>query len=267
MALSLTYPEGAALVAGGTGHVGEGVVRCLAKADLPVVFTYNRGAERAHALEANLRSAGHTVRAVQMALTDGGSIDAAISAAQELGRGRMHTVISTGGPMIPFSRIADVDEQALEQFMAEDAMGAFRLLARGVKAMRNTGGGSLTACTTIANYRVVDFDGASPFSKGSVEALVRQIAAEEADAGIRCNAVPVSWVFDATVEQQIEQMAALPEPERGHVVTLIRQLEAQTRFHRPADMMEAGHLFAFLASDQASYITGQSVRLDGGFSL
>ena len=114
---------------------------------------------------------------------------------------------------------------------------------------------------------MVDYDGVSPFSKGTVEALVRQIAAEEADAGIRCNAVPVSWVFDATAEEQIAQMEGLPEPGRSHVIALIRQLDAQTRLRRPATMLEAGNLFAFLASDQASYITGQSIRLDGGFSL
>lgn len=267
MPLFLTYPEGAALIAGGTGHVGEGSMRRLVEAGVPVVFTYNRGADRARALEAELRAAGHNVHAVQMALTDGASIDAAIARTEELGNGRMHTVISAGGPLMPFARIADVAEPALEQFIDEDSLGAFRLLSRAVRAMRQTGGGSLTACTTIANFRVVDFDGVSPFSKGSVEALVRQIAAEEADAGIRCNAVPVSWVFDATAEEQIAQMQDLPEPGRSHVIALIRQLAAQTRLRRPADILEAGNLFAFLASDQASYVTGQSVRLDGGFSL
>lgn len=267
MALCLTYPQGSALIAGGTGHVGEGVLRCLVDAGVPVVFTYNRGVERARALEEELRGAGHTVHAVPMALTDGASIDAAIARAEAVGGGRMHTVISAGGPLMPFARLADVDEPALQQFLDEDAMGAFRLLSRGVRAMRKTGGGSLTACTTIANFRVVDFDGVSPFSKGAVEAFVRQVAAEEAGAGIRCNAVPVSWVFDASAQEQIAQMEGLPEPGRSHVIALIRQLDSQTRLRRPATIREAGNLFAFLASDQASYVTGQSVRLDGGFSL
>ncbi len=267
MPLCLTYPEGAALVAGGTGRVGEGTMRRLVEAGVPVVFTYNSSADRARALEADLRAVGHDVHAVPMSLTDGASIDAAIARAVEVGRGRMHTVISAGGPLMPFAKMADVDEAALEQFIAEDAMGAFRLFSRCVAAMRRSGGGSLTACTTIANFRVVDYDGVSPFSKGTVEALVRQIAAEEADVGIRCNAVPVSWVFDATAEEQIAQMEGLPEPGRSHVIALIRQLDTQTRLRRPATMLEAGNLFAFLASDQASYITGQSIRLDGGFSL
>ena len=48
-------------------------------------------------------------------------------------------------------------------------------------------------------------------------------------------------------------LEGLPEPGRSHVIALIRQLDAQTRLRRPATMLEAGNLFAFLASDQASW--------------
>ena len=71
MALCLTYPAGAALIAGGTGRVGEGCVRRFAQAGVPLVFTYNSNAAKAHALESELRAAGHRVHAVPMALTDG----------------------------------------------------------------------------------------------------------------------------------------------------------------------------------------------------
>ena len=267
MPFCLTYPEGAALIAGGTGRVGEGCVRRFAQAGVPLIFTYNGNADKARRLETELRAEGHVAHAMAMALTDGASIDAAIARTVDLGGGRMHAVVSAGGPLMPFARLADIDEAALDRFFAEDAMGAFRLFRRGVAAMRGTGGGSLTACTTIANYRVVDFDGASPFAKGSVEALIRQVAAEEAGAGIRCNGVAISWVSELGPEEQIADMAMLPEPDRGHVVALIRQLEAQTRLRRPASILEAGDLFAYLASEQASYVTGQTIRLDGGFSL
>ncbi len=266
MALTLTYPPGAALISGGTGSVGEGATRRLAQAGLPVVFTYRGNADRAAAIEQELRADGHEVRSTRMDLADPASIDAAIALAIELG-GRLHTIVSAAGPMVPFARIADIPVDVLERYLVEDAMGVFRLFSKGVAVLRASGGGSLTACTTIANFRVVDFDGASPFSKGAVEALVRQIAAEEAGSGIRCNAVPVSWVSPLDAAEQIKDMADVPEPTRSYIVALIGQLETQTRFRRPTNILEAGDLFAYLASDQASYVTGQSVRLDGGFSL
>lgn len=267
MAFALTYPEGAALVSGGTGRVGEGTVRRLAQAGVPTVFTYNSNADKAQELEAELRGEGHEVHAVPMALTDGASIDAAIARAVEAGGGRMHGIAWGGGPMVPFGRMADLSEDALKHYLDVDALGAHRLFSRGVKLMRETGGGSLVACTTIANYQVVDFDGASPYSKATVEAMVRQIAAEEAEHGIRCNAVPISWVFDVDAEEQIAQLSEVPEPTRNLMVAIIRQMAAGTRVGRPATILEAGNLFAFLLSNEASYITGQSIRLDGGFSL
>ena len=176
-------------------------------------------------------------------------------------------MISAGGPLLPFAPIADIPEESLEAFLLQDAMGVLRLFSRSVALLRASGGGSLTACTTIANFRVVDFDGASPFSKGSVEALVRQIAAEEAGNGIRCNAVPVAWVNDLSAQAQVAQMDQVPEPERGYIIAIIRQMEAQTRLGKPATTLDAGDLFAYLASDQARFVTGQSIALDGGFSL
>lgn len=266
MSLTLTFPAGSALVSGGTGTVGEGATRRLAQAGLPVVFTYRGRTERAAKLEAELRADGHEVRGIQMDLTHPASIDAAIALATEIG-GPLRTIVSAAGPMVPFDRLADIPADVLERFLVEDAMGVFRLFSKGVAVMRANGGGSLTACTTVANFRVVDFDGVSPFSKGAVEALVRQIAAEEAGSGIRCNAVPVSWVSPLDAAGQIAEMADVPEPSRGYILALIAQLEAQTRFRRPCNILEAGDLFAYLASNQASYVTGQSIRLDGGFSL
>jgi len=136
-----------------------------------------------------------------------------------------------------------------------------------VKAMRASGGGSIILSTTIANRRVVDLDGLSPFSKGAIEALVRQVAAEEAGFNIRCNAVPISWTADESAEEQITLISAMPSPDREHAVTIIRQMEGGTRMGRPCHTAESGYLFAFLASDQASFITGQSITADGGFSL
>ena len=267
MPMQLTFPEGAALVSGGTGRVGEGVTRTLAAAGVPVVFTYRGSADRATALEEELCAAGGLVRRCRMDLTDIASIDAAIEAAKALGNGRIHAVISAGGPMVPFAKIADLPPEIVREFLHQDALGIFQLFARGVAALRAGGGGSLTACTTIANRRVVDFDGMSPFSKGSTEALVRQIAAEEAESGIRCNAVPVSWVNDFDKAQQLADLEGLPEPQYSMVVALMDQLDTHTRLKRPGTTQEVGNLFAFLASDQARYITGQSIAFDGGFSL
>ena len=66
MALTLTFPQGGALVTGGTGRLGEGIVRQLAEAGVPQVFTYMGSEDKAKALEAELAAKGHKVIALRM---------------------------------------------------------------------------------------------------------------------------------------------------------------------------------------------------------
>ncbi len=79
MPLQLTFPNGAALVSGGTGRVGEGVTRCLADAGVPLVFTYRGNAEKADRLEDELRTTGANIRSCHMDNGDTASIDRAIA--------------------------------------------------------------------------------------------------------------------------------------------------------------------------------------------
>ncbi|MET0378235.1 MAG: SDR family oxidoreductase [Spongiibacteraceae bacterium] len=266
MTIQLTYPEGCALVAGGTGSVGAGVTRQLAKAGLPVTFTYCGNQAKAAALEKELTDAGLKVFACRMDMSDPASIDAAIKRAIDNG-GRLHTVACATGAPVPFNNIADFEIAEVEKFFDTDAMSYYRLFHQVVPVLRASGGGSITATTTIATRRVIAFDGISPFSKGAVEALLRQLAAEEAPYGIRCNAVPIGWITDLTSDAMLQWTASLASPQRERLTTLLNQLNDIIRLERPGRPEEAGNLFAYLASDQASFITGQSIAIDGGATL
>ncbi|MDB5985139.1 MAG: family NAD(P)-dependent oxidoreductase [Nevskia sp.] len=268
MAISLTYPEGGALVTGGTGNVGEGVVRRLADAGVPLVFTYRGGKDRALALEAGLRDAGHAVTAVQMDMIDGASIQAAVDKVVA-DHGRLHTVVCGAGVPVVFGRLSEFSIEEVEKFLWGDALGYFRVFHTVIPALKAGGGGSITTCSTMALRRHIVFDGISPLSKGSVEALVRQIAAEEGVHGIRCNAVGIGWVHAFSKEQFRDwiprENPANAQTQEERMTVLLNQLMEMVP--RPATPTEAGNLFSYLASDQASYITGQTILLDGGATL
>jgi NAD(P)-dependent dehydrogenase (short-subunit alcohol dehydrogenase family) len=272
MAITLTYPDGCALVCGGTGRVGTGVVRRIAQAGVPTIFTYRGSEAAAKTLEAELRAEGLKVWARQMEMTDDASIDATVAFAQEQA-GRLHTVLVPAGAPVPFSRIADFTADEVGEFFKGDGLAFFRVVQRVVPIFRQHGGGSFVLCSTYALKRVLDFDGISPFSKGAVEALIRQIAAEEAPHNIRCNGVGISVVIPATIEEFLAVMP--PDPGAGLDVThpdqmmcnLLNRVVGWMRTRRPAAPEEAGDLFAYLASNQASYISGQTVVIDGGAAL
>jgi NAD(P)-dependent dehydrogenase (short-subunit alcohol dehydrogenase family) len=275
LALTLTFPPGGALVAGGTGRVGAGVVRQLAKAGVPVLFTH-RGlpgtpaAGRAEALASELNAAGFEVVQQRMDFSDPPTIRAAVTAVVERW-GRLHSVISGAGYQVPFGKIADFTAEQIEAHYQGDFFGHARLYREAVLVMRNAGGGSLAACSTIANRRVIDYDGVSATAKAALESLTRQIAAEEGPSGIRCNAVGIGWVAEESLEQTRQQLPAATEEQPATpmemAISLTRQMIGRTRLPRFSLPEEAGNLFAFLASDQASYITGQTIDFDGGMSL
>jgi NAD(P)-dependent dehydrogenase (short-subunit alcohol dehydrogenase family) len=268
MALTLTYPQGGALVTGGTGSVGEGVVRQFAAAGIPLLFTYRGNTDRAEALVAELREGGATLAAQPMDMTDVGSIQAAIDRVVAE-HGRLHTVACGAGVPVRFNRLSEFSIKEVEDFLWGDALGYYRVFHTAIPALKAGGGGSITTCTTMATRRHIYFDGISPLSKGSVEALVRQTAAEERVHGIRANAVAIGWVSPQTLEQVRGWVPAenpkTTETQQERITVLLNQIIEMVP--RPATLQEAGNLFAYLASDQASYVTGQSILLDFGATL
>ena len=268
MALTLTYPEGGMLVTGGTGSVGSGIVRQLAKAGVPLVFTYRGNKEKAEAFEKELRGEGAKVWAQAMDMDDVGSIQAAIDrVVAECGS--LHGLAAGAGPMVSFNNLMDFTVDEMMQFMNKDAFGYFRLFRTVTPLLRERGEGSITTCSTHALRRVLAFDGISPLSKGSVEAMVRQIAAEEGRYNIRCNAVGIGWVQPGTAD--FDKIPPKPDTEPtdefGRMMVLMRQLVDQTRIPRAGTPEDAGNLFAFLASNEATYLTGQIIDIDGGLAL
>lgn len=269
MTIELTYPAGGVLVTGGTGKVGEGVVRRLADAGVPLVFTYRKDAADADALCGELRGAGHQVHAQRMDMGDPDSITKALDRVTAE-YGRLHGVACAGGPKFDFHRLMDVPVEEAERFVHDDALGVFRVLHAATPILRAHGGGTFTVCTTIATRRAFEFDGLSPLSKGSVDALIHHVAAEEAAHGIRCNGVAIGWVESRTIEQvraQTRPGPANPATKAERINALMEQMLRLARLGRPVTPGEAGDLFAFLASDQAKYLTGQIIALDAGALL
>lgn len=272
MPITLTYPDGGALMAGGTGSIGHGVVEGLCRAGVPVLFTYFGGngrnsEEKANALLERLTQAGYAVRARRMDMRDPADIEAALDEL-EAWTGRVHTVATTAGAPVPFAKTGDYAPEQLEEFFAGDGMAYFKLFRGAIQRMRKSGGGSITCTTTIDVGKLALYNGASGMSKGAVEALVRHIAVEEAPANIRANYVRIGWVGPTTFADHQDWLEAPvgrePETQAEMLASIGRSHMAGMAVKRPGTLKEVGDVFAYLASDQASYLTGQCLKMDGG---
>jgi NAD(P)-dependent dehydrogenase (short-subunit alcohol dehydrogenase family) len=272
MTISLTFPEGGALMAGGTGSIGHGVVEGLGRAGVPVLFTYlgapGRDSEaKAKALVERLTVKGYQVRARRMDMRVPEEVEAALDEL-EAWTGRVHSVMTTAGAPVPFAKTADYTVEQIEDFMAGDALAYFKLFRSGVQRLRKGGGGTLCCTTTIDVGKLALYNGASGMSKGAVEAMMRHIAVEEAPANIRANYVRIGWAGDDSFANHQDW---LEPPKGGEPKTQAEMLASIGRSHmlgmamqRPGSLREVGDVFAFLASDQASYLTGQCIKMDGG---
>jgi NAD(P)-dependent dehydrogenase (short-subunit alcohol dehydrogenase family) len=135
--------------------------------------------------------------------------------------------------------------------------GFFNIAKHTVPALREGGGGSITALLTAAVDRTVPTDALSATPKAAVSMMMRMLATEEAANGIRANGVGPGVIEGGMV---------LPMRDDSTTKALLDQAVAFTPLGRLGLVEEIAEAVVFLASSKASYITGQRLMVDGGLA-
>jgi NAD(P)-dependent dehydrogenase (short-subunit alcohol dehydrogenase family) len=230
--------SGAALVVGGASGIGAACAEALAAAGWPTVV-------------ADLKPDPDDAGAIAVDVRDREGVEAAVAAAVE-SHGALGTVVYAAGTA-RVTPILEIEPREWELVMGVNLSGAFNVLQAAAPHIPK--GGSFLAISSI--------DSASPVpglahycaTKAGVEALVRSAALELGPQGIRCNAVLPGIVRTPLMEP----MLARPEVSEAFV--------AQTPLRGIAAGAEIADVVAFLASDQARWVTGASIPVDGGMAL
>ncbi|MGW3566100.1 SDR family NAD(P)-dependent oxidoreductase [Streptomyces sp. NPDC000941] len=169
--------------------------------------------------------------------------------------GRVDTVLNVAG-IASGGRLADVPEETYDRILSIDLKGVFWGIKHGVRAMRETGGGSIVNWASVAAMAST-----SPMSsvystaKGGVISLTRSAAAEHGPEGIRVNAISPGTIMTDMV------LNALKAAGRT-----VADAPGKPPLGRPGEAEEVAQLALFLASDRASYITGTNIPVDGGWT-
>lgn len=247
-----------AVVAGGSGGLGSAICIRLAEAGYDVALTFNANAAKAAAVAERVRDLGRKAIVGQVDLVDSTAIKAFVDKVAET-MGTPTTVVYAAGPFIHMKHISRIEPALFGDTMQADAGGFFNLIHAAVPHLRETRG-SVVALATCAIRRYAKRDILSIAPKAAVFALIQGLAAEEGRYGVRANAVGVGLIADAGLLLSMEKAGEVDPSyaEQTYKMTSLKRLGLAT---------EIADAVGFLASDQASYVTGQLLTVDGGFSI
>jgi NAD(P)-dependent dehydrogenase (short-subunit alcohol dehydrogenase family) len=243
-----------ALVTGGTSGIGAATVLALADAGANVVFTGRRRPE-GDALVAKAAGKPGKVRFVQGDVTDEAHLADAVNAAKSLG-GRLDLAFNNAGVELIGVPVAELTAEAYHKVFNINVLGVALSMKHQIRAMlSDTKGGSIVNTASIAASVGMATGGVYIASKHAVLGFTRTAALEVAKEKIRVNTVS-----PGAIETEMYDRFAKDDQTRSYMASL-------HPIGRVGTSQEVTDAVLFLLSDEASFITGHDLRVDGGFTV
>ena len=241
-----------ALISGGARGQGAAEARLFAQEGARVVFG-DVLVEQGRQVEAQIRELGGDATFVKLDVTNetdwGNAVAAALS-----NYGELNVLVNNAG-VVSWGTLEDTTSEEWDRVMDVNAKGVFLGTKAVIPAMRMAGGGAIVNISSISG--MVGQEGIQPVynaSKGAVRLLTKSTAVQYAKDGIRCNSVhPGTVATDMNAERRAD-------PE------LFQQSLDRIPLHTVAQPEDIAYAVLYLASDEASFVTGSELVIDGGFT-
>lgn len=242
-----------ALISGGGTGIGAATARRFALEGAKVIVT-GRRPEPIAAVAANVggvavvgdtRDAAHTAKAVETALTTFGGLDVVVASA---GLGFLGSA-------------GDINDDDWQRTIDANLTGAMVLVRAALPSMLRGGGGAIVFVSSVSGLVSAPSLVAYETSKAGLIALSRSVAVEYGPRGVRSNVLCPGWVVTPMGDDAMDALAAARGITRTDAYGLVT---AQVPLRRPATADEMASCCLFLASDDASIVTGTVLVADGG---
>jgi NAD(P)-dependent dehydrogenase (short-subunit alcohol dehydrogenase family) len=210
----------------------------------------------ADAAEETAAAIGGSAVAVPTDVSDPRQVEAMIDRCVEL-HGRVDVLVNNAGVNIP-GVLHEVPDEVIDRTLAVNVKGAIYGCRAAIPHMLSAGSGSIVNISSVNGIVSEPFLSVYSASKGAVVMLTKGVALDYAKQGIRCNAICPGWVDTPINYAHAEMLGGLQ-----HVYDTIDSFQPIGRPGRPE---EIAHVALFLASDEASFMTGAIVSADGGMT-
>ncbi len=237
-----------AVVFGGGRDIGAAVAECLASKGAEIVLSYH-GSDPTAVVE-NIRSAGGRVTAYKVDANETAAVRAFVQEAQTKAGRKIDVLASVVGGLVERRRVEQMDDAFWDQVFALNVKSVFAVIQAALPLMND--GGAIVNLSSQAGR-----DGGGPGSiaysstKGALMAMTRGLAKELGPRRIRVNAVCPGMIatkfHDDFTKPEVRQRVA-----------------SMTPLGREGNALEVGNLVAYLASDEASFVNGACVDINGG---
>lgn len=232
------------------GGIGQAVAERLCAEGARVVVTDRHPRRNEEVSRALGERYPGQVEGLALDITDLAMIDAVVeSVAARLGR---VDVLVNNAAVNVRNEISGYSVDEWNQVLQVGLTAAWYLTRRVIPLMADNGGGSIVNITSVAAYLAGRGEGPYAASKAALHSLTRTVAAECGHVGIRCNSVAPGIVETPYVTKNMDRVAAYKD---------------QIPLHRFAASAEIASVVAFLCSGEASYITGETICVSGGFYM
>lgn len=248
-----------AFVTGAGSGIGEHIARLFAQQGAHIILADIR-LDAAERVAGEIQAAGGSARARQLDVAEETQVRSAMEqvAATE---GRLDILVNNAG----ISHVGNILETSLEDWervMRVNARGVFLCAREAVRQMlaQSPTGGVIVNMSSVA--ATIGVDRRLPYcaSKGAVLALTRSIAVDFVTQGIRCNAICPGTVQTPFVEGYLARHFA------GHEDEARQELHARQPIGRMGQPDEIAYAALYLASDEAAFVTGSALVIDGGWT-
>jgi len=240
-----------ALVTGGAGGVGQAICRELAATGFKVLVHYNTRQEEAASLVESIRTIGQEAEVCHGNLTNESEVNELIAGIPAT-YGRLDVVVNNAG-ITRDALVLTMKLRDWQDVLDINLTGAFLVCRAASRVMLKQRGGKIINVGSVVGINGNAGQANYAASKAGLIGLTKSLAKELASRGITCNVVAPGFI-DAGMA------AVLPLAVKQALLATIPQ-------GRPGTPRDVACAVAFLASDQADYITGQVLRVDGGMGM